>query len=106
MITEIMSLRRERGEPGHFLDQALSLLTRHWAKASWRARAGILHAVDWLLHREREDRRKREEQFICAPALAALREASDGPGELHSVAGDGGLDGHHPDRAAAERRPP
>jgi hypothetical protein len=38
----------DRG-PNAFLDKAHSLLTTHWAHATWASRATILKSVDWLL---------------------------------------------------------
>jgi hypothetical protein len=48
--------------PNAFLDKAHSLLTTHWAHATWSSRATILKSVDWLLqvginHAPANDRR-------------------------------------------------
>jgi hypothetical protein len=38
------------GDPGNvFLDKARRLLTQHWAKADWTARATLLKTADWLI---------------------------------------------------------
>jgi hypothetical protein len=52
-MMEIASLRRGSSSPASFIDKAQALLTSGWSKATWRSRAGILRAVDWLLQMER-----------------------------------------------------
>ena len=43
--------RQQRfGDAGNvFLDKARRLLTQHWAKADWAARATLLKTADWLI---------------------------------------------------------
>jgi hypothetical protein len=48
-------LRSRTGTSSPFIGKAETLLTRHWARADWQARAEILQTVRWLLsmaHRE------------------------------------------------------
>jgi hypothetical protein len=52
-MEEIARLRSDRDRPADFLDKARSLLTRHWGKASWSAREGLLKSAGWLLEVER-----------------------------------------------------
>ena len=51
--TEAMVLierqRRLGDDANAFLDKAHRLLTQHWAKADWTARAALLKTADWLI---------------------------------------------------------
>ena len=40
--------RRQAGE-NIFLDKASALLTQHWSKSDWTARAALLKTADWLI---------------------------------------------------------
>jgi hypothetical protein len=48
-VPQIALLRSAKAEPSPFLNKAETLLTRHWAAASWQAREEILRSVKWLL---------------------------------------------------------
>ena len=48
-VSMIATARRIEGTSNAFLDKAHSLLTTHWAPATWASRATILKSVDWLL---------------------------------------------------------
>jgi hypothetical protein len=50
--TYVAAIERARAfdaAPKALLDNATSLLTAHWGRASWASRAAILKTVDWLL---------------------------------------------------------
>jgi len=51
--TDAMALierrRSPNGEANIFLDKAQALLTRHWAKADWAARASLVKTAGWLI---------------------------------------------------------
>jgi hypothetical protein len=55
-LSEIESLRRGGMVPATFVDNAHTLLTQRWSKATWHSREQLLRAVDWLLHMERTRR--------------------------------------------------
>jgi ATP/maltotriose-dependent transcriptional regulator MalT len=47
------AIARQRGagdEADALLDTAHRLLTRHWAKADWAARATLIETAGWLIH--------------------------------------------------------
>jgi hypothetical protein len=50
---EVMAQIEHRGAAGDegkvFLDKARLLLTRHWTKADWAARARLLKSAGWLI---------------------------------------------------------
>jgi len=48
-IATIQQARRLGDGQNVLLEKANSLLTSHWAHASWSSRAAILKTVDWLL---------------------------------------------------------
>lgn len=48
-VAMICTARKFNSEPNAFLDKAHSLLTTHWAHATWASRTTILKSVDWLL---------------------------------------------------------
>jgi len=41
--------RRAGGEDNVLLDKASRLLTQHWSKANWAARATLIKTADWLI---------------------------------------------------------
>jgi len=47
----MLAIERRRAATGDnvFLDKASRLLTRHWSKADWTARAALLKSADWLI---------------------------------------------------------
>lgn len=45
----LIERRRGFGETDLFLDKAQALLTRHWAKADWAARASLVKTAGWLI---------------------------------------------------------
>jgi hypothetical protein len=47
---EMIALARKfDSAPSAMIDNAHRLLTRHWGRSDWAARAAILKSVDWLL---------------------------------------------------------
>lgn len=48
-VAEIDRIRALQSGSNDILEKADSLLTAHWAHASWTSRAAILRSVDWLL---------------------------------------------------------
>jgi hypothetical protein len=56
-MRQIAAIRADRSTTTGFADKAQTLLTRDWAKASWRSRSQILRTVDWLLRLERTRQR-------------------------------------------------
>ena len=45
----LIARRRDRDAVNAFLDKAHRLLTRHWAKADWAARAKLIESAAWLI---------------------------------------------------------
>ena len=45
----LIAEQRENSGDNAFLDKASQLLTRHWSKANWTARAGLIKSADWLI---------------------------------------------------------
>jgi hypothetical protein len=52
LFAELTMLRELRGPSARAIETARLLLTRSWAKASWRAREQLLRAADWLIRLE------------------------------------------------------
>jgi hypothetical protein len=50
LLAEIEALRRVRGKLTGFSRKAHTLLTRGWARASWKTREELLKASAWLLY--------------------------------------------------------
>jgi hypothetical protein len=48
-MAEIARQRHAGGDAAALLDKAQLLLTRHWAKADWAARAKLLESAGWLI---------------------------------------------------------
>jgi hypothetical protein len=48
-MTRIARQRGAGDEANIFLDKAHRLLTRHWAKAGWAARATLVETAGWLV---------------------------------------------------------
>src|SRR5262245_22803412 len=59
-MAEVAVLRGDGHQADSFVDKAHTLLTRGWSSANWKAREGILAAVDWLLRMELLRRRKHD----------------------------------------------
>jgi hypothetical protein len=48
-IAAIARQRRDDGEANALLDKAHVLLTRHWARSGWAARAKLVENAGWLI---------------------------------------------------------
>ena len=49
LFAELTMLRELRGPSARAVETARLLLTRSWAKASWRARQQLLRSANWLV---------------------------------------------------------
>ena len=68
---------KRRGEP---FEKARQLLTRHWAVASWRARADILRTAEWLIGVGNEERGS-DVRLRGAPRAFGRRRGGDQSGK-------------------------
>jgi hypothetical protein len=77
-MAEIARRNGETGDARNLSTKARQLLTRHWWSSSWRARADVLRAAEWLLGigRSGSPRPKaadaRNPQRATPPAAASL----------------------------------
>jgi hypothetical protein len=56
LIVEMEQLRNGRQQSARPVETAQVLLTRGWARASWKTREQLINAADWLVRLERKYR--------------------------------------------------
>lgn len=52
LVAELTQLRKLRGPSARAVATAQTLLTRAWARATWRSRERLIRAAEWLVRLE------------------------------------------------------
>ena len=90
LVAELSELRKRPGNAAKPVKTAQILLTRCWVRASWKARARLIEAAEWLVRLERSVPRPDIRPEILQARASATTEAAHGePSRHHARAGLG-----------------